>query len=88
MVRCMCCRCVFVHCLIVYRQTPSSIAENTEVCCPICRDRLKNPLASKCGHVCCAECWGEWLVEKRECPVCRKRTRSAQLQRLNFLVSE
>ena len=35
--------------------------------------------ASLCGHICCDPCWGNWLSEKLECPVCHKRTRDKNL---------
>ncbi|EGC38094.1 hypothetical protein DICPUDRAFT_24770, partial [Dictyostelium purpureum] len=47
-------------------------------CCPICQSAYDNPYYSPCNHVCCYECWNQWLSLKLECPVCRERTRVKQ----------
>jgi hypothetical protein len=37
---------------------------------------------SKCGHVVCNPCWNNWLKEKLECPLCKKKVRAKTLEPL------
>jgi hypothetical protein len=37
---------------------------------------------SKCGHVACNPCWNNWLKEKLECPLCKKKVRAKTLEPL------
>ncbi|GAM29214.1 hypothetical protein SAMD00019534_123900 [Acytostelium subglobosum LB1] len=48
--------------------------------CPICQCKPTNGHVSLCGHICCWECWGQWLSIKLECPVCREKTRLKQVK--------
>ena len=48
--------------------------------CIICYERLRNPMAAKCGHVCCKKCWEKVLENYLECPMCKSRVRISQLK--------
>lgn len=48
--------------------------------CLICKDPAETPQRAKCGHICCKGCWAEWLQRLLQCPLCRARTRIAQLR--------
>lgn len=51
--------------------------------CVICYEREdKEFLVSKCGHVCCKECWEIRLRELLECPVCKDKVRLKTLVRV------
>ncbi len=53
--------------------------------CPVCLHKPENPMASKCGHIACYQCWVEWLSKsKNECPLCRQKTRLKKLTKLYF----
>jgi len=40
--------------------------------CIICSENPPTvPCASKCGHICCRDCWKKWLAVKSTCPLCR-----------------
>jgi hypothetical protein len=47
--------------------------------CLICMEVATKPHNSRCGHVCCLECWNSWLDRKLECPACKSRVRKNQL---------
>ena len=51
--------------------------------CPICFDLMHNSkfsfLVSKCGHVCCENCWDKTLSNKLECPLCKKKVKKKNL---------
>ena len=44
--------------------------------CPICKDELKSPVVTPCGHIFCWPCISKHLQDKEEalrvCPVCSK----------------
>ncbi|EFA76517.1 hypothetical protein PPL_10285 [Heterostelium album PN500] len=48
--------------------------------CPICQCIPVNGHVSLCGHVCCWDCWNQWLSLKLECPICREKTRLKQIK--------
>ena len=44
--------------------------------CPICfKEGNENFSISKCNHILCNECWAQWIFEKMECPLCKKKVR-------------
>lgn len=48
--------------------------------CTICHFEADRPeVSALCGHFACQACWGKWLTEKLECPVCRCKVRSQNL---------
>jgi hypothetical protein len=51
--------------------------------CPICFDLMHNSkfsfLVSKCGHICCENCWEKTLSNKLECPLCKKKVKKKNL---------
>ena len=51
--------------------------------CPICFDLMHNSkysfLVSKCGHICCENCWEKTLSNKLECPLCKKKVMKRNL---------
>eukprot|EP01080_Neovahlkampfia_damariscottae_P009562 gene9562-1765_t len=53
--------------------------KDTSLKCLICLDIAVKPHNSRCGHVCCFECWDSWLNRKLECPICKQRVRKNQL---------
>lgn len=51
--------------------------------CVMCRQPPIRPkVAALCGHFACETCWERWVVQKFECPVCRKKVRPNNLIRL------
>jgi hypothetical protein len=60
-------------------QRPRPLLSSTETC-PVCFEIFRHPLVSKCGHVCCEECWASLLTSKLECPICRARARMKTLR--------
>lgn len=64
-----------------YYQGDESIAELLG--CIICRENtLRIRGAAKCGHVCCLECWTQWLRKNQTCPLCRLPTCSDDISRI------
>eukprot|EP01132_Coremiostelium_polycephalum_P004886 gene4886-6094_t len=53
----------------------NNIINNDTIYCPICQSIPTNPHSSVCGHICCFECWCQWLSLKLECPICKERAR-------------
>jgi len=45
-------------------------SDNTE--CPVCMVDVSNARALGCGHVFCDDCIRTWILEKPNCPMCRK----------------
>ena len=41
--------------------------------CTVCLDHFTNPMMLPCTHSICAECAGNWLSNKQECPVCKSK---------------
>lgn len=60
-------------------QRPRPLLSSTEIC-PVCFETFRHPLVSKCGHVCCEDCWASLLASKLECPICRARARMKTLR--------
>ncbi|KAF2068874.1 hypothetical protein CYY_009805 [Polysphondylium violaceum] len=56
--------------------------------CPICQCNFINPYISPCGHICCFECWCQWLSLKLECPVCRERARIKLIKPIEVMSSK
>jgi hypothetical protein len=52
--------------------------------CPICKEQALAPCAAKCGHVCCKECWSQWLRVKPACPICKGATDADSIMRIVF----
>ena len=64
-----------------YYEGDESIAELFG--CIICRESsLRIRGAAKCGHVCCLECWTQWLRKNKTCPLCRLPTNSDDISRI------
>jgi len=51
----------------------SETIKSKKTICTICRRFRRHPAASlSCGHVCCWDCWIQWVSTVRpECPLCR-----------------
>ena len=60
----------------------ASSSANLHLSCVICYERDKQFSVSKCGHVCCQECWEIRLRELLECPVCKDKVRPKTLVRI------
>jgi E3 ubiquitin-protein ligase RNF5 len=43
---------------------------NDKWTCPICFDRLTEPVVTSCGHIFCWPCISEWLRRSSACPTC------------------
>ncbi|CAG9332570.1 unnamed protein product [Blepharisma stoltei] len=50
--------------------------------CNICYGRFAEPMAAKCGHVCCRKCWERLLENALECPLCKGRVRLNHLRKV------
>eukprot|EP00826_Nyctotherus_ovalis_P004969 TRINITY_DN11102_c0_g6_i1.p2 TRINITY_DN11102_c0_g6~~TRINITY_DN11102_c0_g6_i1.p2 ORF type:complete len:117 (-),score=20.57 TRINITY_DN11102_c0_g6_i1:71-421(-) len=50
--------------------------------CSVCYDDEELWIAA-CEHICCKECWQQWLKIKKKCPVCRCCTRINKLIAVN-----
>ncbi|EKX45903.1 hypothetical protein GUITHDRAFT_108355 [Guillardia theta CCMP2712] len=51
--------------------------------CPICMEKFKSKVATKCGHLFCNKCIRKWISEVhsgRKCPKCRKRVGVSDLR--------
>lgn len=53
--------------------------------CLICRFYPTDPHLSKCGHICCKNCWDQWLAIKLECPACKAQTRQGRLVKMHLI---
>jgi DEAD_2/Zinc finger, C3HC4 type (RING finger) len=62
---------------------PANSQSKMHLSCVICYEQdYKDFLVSKCGHVCCKECWDIRLKELMECPVCKDKVRAKTLIRV------
>ena len=60
-----------------------SIEKKGNFYCPICfKEGNENFSISKCNHILCNECWAQWIFEKMECPLCKKKVRFQTLFKL------
>ena len=67
----------------VHTLSSTANTNNPHLSCVICYEREdKEFLVSKCGHVCCKECWEIRLRELLECPVCKDKVRPKTLVRV------
>jgi len=67
------------------RGTNSVIEPYDHFRCIMCRQKPLNSHASaRCGHIACHACWDRWLIVNESCPVCRERTRFANLVKVRF----
>ncbi|QLG70793.1 hypothetical protein HG535_0A07350 [Zygotorulaspora mrakii] len=55
--------------------------------CHICKDFLKIPVLTPCGHTFCSLCIREYLTKEPKCPLCLNELRESSL-RSEFLVNE
>lgn len=55
--------------------------------CHICKDFLKVPVLTPCGHTFCSVCIREYIAQSSKCPLCLKELRDSML-RSEFLVNE
>ncbi len=64
------------------RQQQVDPRTKAEMTCMICMEpyeQYKDFYKAKCGHVACGSCWFTWLATCLECPMCKQRTRTKQL---------
>lgn len=56
----------------------------TQLICTVCNEKVSDPYAARCGHICCIRCWKSWLKDssKQSCPLCRKEIQYSQLTKL------
>lgn len=67
------------------RGTNSVIETYDHFRCIMCKQKPLNSHASaRCGHIACHACWDRWLIVNESCPVCRERTRLANLVKVRF----
>lgn len=50
--------------------------------CPICLNNIKEPGATKCGHLFCYECIVDCIKQMRSCPTCRAKCQANQVIKL------
>lgn len=66
----------------------SSLAQlDTLLRCHICKDFLKIPVLTPCGHTFCSLCIREYINNSAKCPLCLSELRESML-RSEFLVNE
>ncbi|XP_069012508.1 NLR family CARD domain-containing protein 3-like isoform X2 [Embiotoca jacksoni] len=58
-----------------------NVSEDQQLsCCVLCKDILKDPVSTSCGHRFCRQCITEWeqsaLLGDSSCPKCGKRSRT------------
>lgn len=51
---------------------PNSSVMIQQLACIVCKEVATQPCASKCGHICCQNCWLSWLKIQKVCPLCRQ----------------
>eukprot|EP01134_Creolimax_fragrantissima_P007757 CFRG7757T1 len=66
---------------------PLVVTDTKDILCPVCRDPIKEPTVSKCGHSFCSSCIYTQLDYSRTCPVCGEELRSENLFH-NFLLDD
>ncbi|XP_070556030.1 transcriptional repressor NF-X1 homolog [Ptychodera flava] len=52
--------------------------------CIICKQSAVQPLKAKCQHICCKDCWRQYIKEHKQCPQCGQHTKKRHLQKLFF----
>jgi hypothetical protein len=52
-------------------QAATTVAKVEEGMCPICKEKLVEPLSTPCAHVFCKVCLETWLEENDTCPIDR-----------------
>jgi len=61
-------------------------AEAERVHSPLCVCCQQPPVRPKvsvlCGHLACSSCWSQWLANKFDCPVCRRKVRPNNVIRI------
>jgi len=53
--------------------SPATLNDHDENICPICQDKLANPMILKCKHIFCCDCVCVWLDKENSCPMCRAK---------------
>ncbi|SCV01487.1 LAMI_0G11804g1_1 [Lachancea mirantina] len=66
---------------------PQMVEFDTLLRCHICKDFIKAPVLTPCGHTFCSLCIREYLNREMKCPLCLVELRESML-RSDFLVSE
>lgn len=68
------------HSIVLNQFLPGDKEKLEELTCPICKELLTEPVLlnndrkSPCHHTFCRECINKALVNKSECPTCKKQT--------------
>lgn len=62
----------------------SAASKRANLICTVCNERVSDPYAARCGHICCINCWKSWLKQsnKQSCPHCRREVEYSQLTKL------
>lgn len=67
------------------KSSPMNELKGTEVddgtLCPVCKEILKSPLVTQCGHLICEKCTIDHEKELKKCPVCRTHIHSSSFYR-------
>lgn len=71
----------------VHTRIPKLSQLDTLLRCHICKDFLKVPVLTPCGHTFCSVCIREYINVQAKCPLCLTELRDSML-RSEFLVSE
>ena len=53
--------------------------EDEKWTCPICGEKLNNPVVTPCGHIYCFKCIDRWLLSSNRCPMCNSNVHSTDL---------
>ena len=51
--------------------------------CNICLGEINEYVFIQCGHLFHKDCIGEWLINKKTCPCCRKSVKSININEIN-----
>ncbi|KAK1389800.1 hypothetical protein POM88_017978 [Heracleum sosnowskyi] len=60
----------------------AEVPGENNVNCPICMAPFFQPTTTRCGHVFCKNCVTHAMVQKKQCPICRKRVTKRDLFRI------
>ncbi|KAI3375700.1 hypothetical protein L3Q82_004010 [Scortum barcoo] len=81
------------HIHFIQKQERGVELDQSQFCCSVCLDLLKEPVAIPCGHnyckICIEGCWDQKEVKRKySCPQCRETFSPRPLLRRNHMLAE